>query len=135
MGILVVTQRKNTVISPNFLVWKFWGQGQFPHSFGRIAQNYAETGPFCKISTPGNQVTLRYFLQWCIRSTILKDFYTEIKFSKKSKQFQNSGLCERSILYFPFYLSLHQLLIRQFCMETLLFQSQYFQVKNSHPVF
>ena len=25
MGILVVTQRKNTVISPNFLVWKFWG--------------------------------------------------------------------------------------------------------------
>ena len=26
---------KNTVISPNFLVWKFYGKAQFPHSFGR----------------------------------------------------------------------------------------------------
>ena len=26
---------KNTVISPNFLVWKFCGKAQFPHSFGR----------------------------------------------------------------------------------------------------
>ena len=24
---------KNTVISPNFLVWKFCGKAQFPHSF------------------------------------------------------------------------------------------------------
>ena len=37
---------KNTVISPNFLVWKFRGKAQFPHSFGQIAQNYAETVPF-----------------------------------------------------------------------------------------
>ena len=28
---------KNTVISPNFLVWKFCGKAQFPHSFGRFA--------------------------------------------------------------------------------------------------
>ena len=35
---------KNTVISPNFLVWKFCGKAQFPHSFGRIPQNY--TGAF-----------------------------------------------------------------------------------------
>ena len=34
---------KNTVISPNFLVWKFCGKAQFPHSFGRFARNYAET--------------------------------------------------------------------------------------------
>ena len=27
---------KNTVISPNFLVWKFCGKAQFPQSFGRI---------------------------------------------------------------------------------------------------
>ena len=33
----------NTVISPDFLVWKFCGKAQFPHSFGRIARNYAET--------------------------------------------------------------------------------------------
>ena len=29
---------KNTVISPNFLVWKFFGKAQFPHNFGRILQ-------------------------------------------------------------------------------------------------
>ena len=34
---------ENTVISPNFLVWKFCGKPQFPHSFGRIARIYAET--------------------------------------------------------------------------------------------
>ena len=47
---------KNTVISPDFLVWRFCGKAQFPHSFGR----YAETVPFCKISKQGNQVKLRY---------------------------------------------------------------------------
>ena len=26
---------ENTAISPNFLVWKFSGKAQFPHSFGR----------------------------------------------------------------------------------------------------
>ena len=30
---------KNTVISPNFLVQKFCGKEQFPHSFGRFARN------------------------------------------------------------------------------------------------
>ena len=45
---------ENTVISPNFLVWKFCGKAQFPHSFGRFARNYAETVTFYKISTPGN---------------------------------------------------------------------------------
>ena len=29
---------KITVISSNFLVWKFYGKTQFPHSFERIAQ-------------------------------------------------------------------------------------------------
>ena len=29
---------KNTVISPNFLAWKFCGKAQFPHSFGRLAK-------------------------------------------------------------------------------------------------
>ena len=31
---------KNPVISPNFMVWKFCGKAQFPHSFGRIARNF-----------------------------------------------------------------------------------------------
>ena len=54
---------KNTVISTDFLVWKFCGKAQFPQSFGRFARNYAETVPFRKISTPENQVKLRYFSQ------------------------------------------------------------------------
>ena len=41
---------KNTVISPSFLVWKFCGKAQFPHSFERITENL----PFHKISKPGN---------------------------------------------------------------------------------
>ena len=31
---------KNTVISPDFLVWKFCGKVQFPYCFGRFARNY-----------------------------------------------------------------------------------------------
>ena len=54
---------KNTVVSPYFLVWKFCGKAQLPHSFGGIARNYAETVSFRKISTPGNQVKLPYFSQ------------------------------------------------------------------------
>ena len=27
---------QNTVVSPNFLVWKFCRKAQFPHSFGRF---------------------------------------------------------------------------------------------------
>ena len=45
---------KNNVISSTFLVWKFCGIAQFPHSFGRFARNYAKTAPFYKISTLGN---------------------------------------------------------------------------------
>ena len=52
---------KITVISTDFLVWKFCGKAQFPHSFGRFVRNNAETMPFHKISTPGNQVKLWYF--------------------------------------------------------------------------
>ena len=51
---LLLPLQKNTEISPNFLVWKFCGKAQFSHSFGQFAQNYAETVPFHKISTPGN---------------------------------------------------------------------------------
>ena len=34
---------KNTAIPPDLMVLKFCGKAQFPHSFGRIARNYAET--------------------------------------------------------------------------------------------
>ena len=49
---------KNAVTSPDFVVWKFCGKAQFPHSFGRFARNSAETLPFSKISKPENQVKL-----------------------------------------------------------------------------
>ena len=57
--------RKNAVISPNFLVWKFCGKAQFPLSFRRLAQNYVETMSVHKISTTGNYVKLLHFTQ-CI---------------------------------------------------------------------
>ena len=69
---------KSTVILPDFLVWTFCGKVQFPHSFGQIAQNYTETVPFRKISTPGNQVKLRYFSQ-CDNSLIrISNFWLDI---------------------------------------------------------
>ena len=37
-----------------FLLWKFCGKAQFPHSFVRFVRNYGETVPFHKIFTPGN---------------------------------------------------------------------------------
>ena len=46
---IVTVTTKNTVISPNFQVWKFYGKAQFPQSLGRIA-----TVRFNKISTSGN---------------------------------------------------------------------------------
>ena len=56
---------------PNFLVWKFCGKAQFPHSFGRIAQRYAKSVPFHKISTQENYVKLLYFSQWVWFFTVL----------------------------------------------------------------
>ena len=49
LQILITT--KNNLISTNFLVWKFCGKTQFPHSFWRFA---VPVMPFHKISTPGN---------------------------------------------------------------------------------
>ena len=45
---------KNTLVLPNFLVWKFCRKAQFPNSFGQFVRNYVETVPFHKIYTPGN---------------------------------------------------------------------------------
>ena len=48
----LICTAKKTVISPDFLVWKFYGKAQFLHSFRRFARNDAETVPFHKIPTP-----------------------------------------------------------------------------------
>ena len=46
-ALIMETTEVNTVISPDFLVWKLCGDCAFR-----------------KTSTPGNQVKLRYFSQW-----------------------------------------------------------------------
>ena len=50
---------KNNVISPDFLVRKFCGKAQLQSE----SPETAETVHFGEISTPGNQVKLRYFSQ------------------------------------------------------------------------
>ena len=62
-------------------MWEFCGKAQFPHSFGWFARNDAETVPLRKISTPGNQVKLRYFSQ-CVLSIFI------VKFEQISHLFQ-----------------------------------------------
>ena len=42
------------------MVEEFCEQAQFPHSFWRFAQNFAEIVPFHKISAQGNYVKLPY---------------------------------------------------------------------------
>ena len=44
---------ENTVISPNFRVWKFCGKAQFLQGFVQFARNYMDTVLFHKMSTPG----------------------------------------------------------------------------------
>ena len=57
---------QNTVISPNFMVWKCYGNAQFLHSFMWFARNSAESMRFHNISTPGNLLKFRLFeiLYW-----------------------------------------------------------------------
>ena len=50
----VTHTEKNTLISSNFLAWKFCRKAQFPHNFEWIARNYGKTVPFHKIAAPGN---------------------------------------------------------------------------------
>ena len=41
---------KNTVILPNFMLWKFYRKAQFPHSFGRFANHISVTAKNTLIS-------------------------------------------------------------------------------------
>ena len=81
---------------------------QFPQSFGRIAQNTAETVPFHKISKLGNQVKIRYFkldkitMTEKVRSRLKRDLnlktftqetFTCSKTTKKKKK-KNQKRCE-----------------------------------------
>ena len=69
---------ENTLILPNFLVWKFCRKAQHQHSFGWIAQNYAETVPFRKIPIPGNQMKLRCYLKYNICGKFFSYSYSSL---------------------------------------------------------
>ena len=76
---------KNTVISPDFLVQKFCGKEQFPHSFAWFARNYAETVPFHKFSTPGN--FMKIFISLSTKPTLTWWWGSQIRsFAKKRRQ-------------------------------------------------
>ena len=64
IGKRYVKSAKNTVISTNFLVWKFYGNAEFPHSFGWFARNYAKLCLFTKFPHQEIRWKLRYFLQY-----------------------------------------------------------------------
>ena len=51
-GLVSGITAQNTENSPNFLVWKLCGKGQFSQSFGRFARTSTETEPFHNISKP-----------------------------------------------------------------------------------
>ena len=53
---------KNTEISPSFLVWKFCGNAQHLHRFGRFAKNCAFLQNFC-IRKLG-EITVFYAVAW-----------------------------------------------------------------------
>ena len=62
-----MTTAKNTVISPDFLVWKFCVKAQFQLRFTRY---FTETVSLHKISTPGNSVKLRLFFAVVLKALI-----------------------------------------------------------------
>ena len=77
----------NTVISPNFLVWKFCAKAQFLHSFGRFAQNYAENVPFHKIQPKSSSTANANFIPVLTKNIFLikscRNFVTSKCFNKE----------------------------------------------------
>ena len=73
------TTAEIAVVSPNFLVWKFCGHAQFPHSFWQFARNYAETVPVHKIFTLWNYLKLRHFSNaHCIKTYPNTEFFWSV---------------------------------------------------------
>ena len=97
-------------------MWKFCGKEQFPHSFGWSAQNYAETAPFHIISTPGNYVKLRYFLQ-CHASHNLWPMYEPCRRLPFSLNLGNTYLLH---FYHPVIFVAWSREVKKFCLLLLL---------------
>ena len=108
---------KNTVISPNFLVWEFCGKAQFPH----ITRIYTETVPYHKISTPGNSVKLGYFFTvtanwdqkmeywaWNWNINILQDMKQDLKFDLFCIQLIKPHDIETELCYWHWCVSINK---------------------------
>ena len=89
---------KNTVILPNFVVWKFCGKAQFPHSFGRIVRNYAETVPFQK-KFPHHEIWQNYKIFQCYLQHI--SVHNSLSFTTENKR----GNCIGSTMVINYSLS------------------------------
>ena len=65
---------KSTVISPDFLVWKFCGKARFPHSFGRFARKNFHT-------KKSGGITIFFAVsQACLSFRVLDYYHYELKF-------------------------------------------------------
>ena len=65
------TDPENTVISPNFLVSKFFEKTQFPHSFGRFAEVHPEPSQTYKTELFTKIVNSFQLLTIFVKSSIL----------------------------------------------------------------
>ena len=71
----------NTVISRNFLIWKFCRKAQFPYSFGRFAQNMRK---MCLSTKFSNQEIRRNY--GILRSVNIKISYYEWVLLQKKRE-------------------------------------------------
>ena len=92
----------NTVISRNFLIWKFCRKAQFPYSFGRFARNMRK---MCLSTKFSNQEIRRNY--GILRSVNIKISFLRVSFTaekmrnhlinrklyEKQKEFYNFSVC------------------------------------------
>ena len=93
---------KNTVISPNFLVWKFCEKAEVPHSFGRIA-NRPKICRNCAFPQNFNtrklgEIALVFFVVWSKNHhQTANSRCNEIhKFSRKSVVLSTTPFCSQT---------------------------------------
>ena len=71
----------NTVISRNFLIWKFCRKAQFPYSFGRFARNVRK---MCLSTKFSNQEIRRNY--GILRSVNIKISFLRVSFTAEKKR-------------------------------------------------
>ena len=94
--VFAIFTMKNTVISPDFLVWKFCGKAQFPHSFGKLRC-------FWQWLFHLNKVRRNCCERTCFSVKNLKCFVADCKKGDQSKTAVFQLSCQVLIMYFFFY--------------------------------